>query len=280
MKLMPVVTLRTTTFRILPLSVLHPHPEQPNFVRLLKGIPALMQAIRQHRLVSPPWVVPVPNRKGHYYVVNGNRRVEASRRLGITSLKVEILPSDVDIMSIFAPAQIAERFSGKDYLTSWALAARISAARGRANHARITNPVIANQIETFVRLVGMSTAIRYGLTGTVAPNVVTRVSDVCDAMVARGQQALASNPRFLKQLTCWLLDTKSYKNVGDAMVHWDHEGFGHLFEEVLDACREGRKYVSVLYPTIHKSQSRTRLPQVRYQTVLTPRGLSLSRARR
>lgn len=275
----PLITLNATKFVKVPLTRLQPHPEQPNFLRLMQGISRLMNAIMRTQLVAPPWVVAIPGKPGYYYVVNGNRRVEACRRLGITELVVEVLPSTTNLTSIFAPAQSAEKWGSKEYLASWALAALISADRARTNLSSIPNPMFASQIEEFIRLVGRPLAIKYGQKGNVSPNVVIRVGLICEELVARGQEKLANNPTFRKELTCWLLDTKSYKNVGDAHNFWSHEGYYDLFDEVIRAFKARRKYVSVLRPSIHKKKNSLRFPTTRYSMVATAAGVSVNRRR-
>lgn len=275
-----LVTLHSTKFITVKIANLEPHPEQPQFLRLLQGIQKLVNAILRTRWVSPPCVLPIPGKKGYYYVVNGNRRVEACRRLGITELVVEVFSPEVDTTTVFAPAQSAEKWGSKEYLSSWALSAKRGAEYARKYLTSIPNAVIANQIEEFVRLVDRKTAIRYGLTGTVSPNVVIRVNVICEELIARGKAKLAMDPKFLKALTCWLLDTKSYKNVGDAHNFWSHEGYETLFDEVLKAFEKRQKYVSVLRPTIHKSKKNgLRMATVRRQVVPTKTGTSLNRTR-
>jgi hypothetical protein len=275
----PFVTLHSTKIIKVKIAYLKPHPEQPQELRLNQSIQKLMDAILWTGWVAPPCVLPIPGKKGYYYVVNGNRRVEACRRLGITELRVEVLPPEVDTTMMFAPAQSAERWGSKEYLSSWALAAKRGAEYARKYMMSIPSTKIANQIEEFVRLVGWNTAIRYGLTGKVSPNVVIRVYVICDELIARDKAKLARDPKFLKALTCWLLDTKSYKNVGDAYNFWSHDGYEHLFDEVLEAFEKRQKYVSVQRPKIHKSKNGLRMPTVSRQVVQTKKGTSLNRTR-
>ena len=252
--LSPMVEFVRTEFTFVNARYLIPHPEQPNHIRLLTGISRLKAALIATGHQGAVTVMPIKGRPGYYWVIDGNRRIEACRQLNVFDIKVEILPANTDIVKIFAWLSGAhEKFGGNATLAAWALA--YQNGRGDKFIANIPNQNTANQIAMFLEYVGAKTAVKYALASAkVYPNVVTHVNVILDELVARGQERKSKDRAFIKKLTMWMIDTKSNKTVGDAHNFWNVPSHWNIFDEVMKSFEAGRKYVSLIEPAIHKKK--------------------------
>src|SRR5579862_7679692 len=79
---------------------------------LLSG---LAQSLAEHGLLSPIGVREHPNKQGSYQVVFGNRRLEAAKSLGWSTIKANLITADDQTALVLAIVENIDRKDLSDY---------------------------------------------------------------------------------------------------------------------------------------------------------------------
>src|SRR5213596_1424797 len=114
------MTLRTGVFQYLSVDALDCNTIEHRTRITPKSIKRLVTTISRSQIMTPIIVVSL---NGTYIVIDGHRRVEVARILGLTQVPVVVykgLDSEIELLRMHNSTQ---RFNGANYLTSYVMAA-------------------------------------------------------------------------------------------------------------------------------------------------------------
>lgn len=232
-----------------------PHPDQPA-TRASRGRSLLRRSMLLSRYCQRLLVMPIPGRPGWYYNFDGNRRLGVLTEYGVTLVPVDVLPAGTDPTVIFQAIQSNEKFTTKDTLASFAL--QMSQVTGTAAQKRIVmqrflntvpHPRTRQDIADLVDLVGLKTAISYGMRGTVSANIMTRLRTFVAWVGQMPCTVEVTDTAFQVAFVDWMITTHSYKTLGEAEKQTrtlPREVKQHLIDEAIQAFAHNTSYVVTL----------------------------------
>lgn len=149
---------------------------QPEARTTKTAVRGLAETIDMSRMFVPPILARISNgRKLRLIDVDGHRRIEVAKGLGLTTLQCLVFDTDEAgarrYFTLFNSGAAA--FKSATWLASWA---RSNSQQERDARLDEMPPHTARLVKALVKLIGQRASIDYGLSGRFSPDVVKQVS--------------------------------------------------------------------------------------------------------
>lgn len=185
------------TYEDIALSNLDTNTLEPDQRTTERSTTRLMDTIAQSHIITPVSVARVGSK---YVLVDGHGRVEAARRLGLTTIP-SLVYKGVDAEIVLLRLNTAtRRFTNANFLTAYVKAEDKTAVLNEMPTAS------REHIKTMARVLGHDELERVGLIGRQAPGVVGSMNRIASALVQYGLNGVSN-----KTILLWVMEHKAQR---------------------------------------------------------------------